>query len=110
MVTNPRQDDHPRHDTFYYSGIHLVPIVVLARARLDAAHSRYGFLLRSTLIITLPGVDLAIARRLVAERRACGFFKSLDELSATAGLSPALLKSLDEMSAQMQTQKEYKRQ
>jgi len=53
---------------------------------------------------------LAIARRLVAERRARGFFKSLDELSATAGLSPALLKSLDEMSAQMQTQKEYKRQ
>jgi len=60
-------------------------------------------------LMTLPGVDLAIARRLVAERRGRGFFKSLDELSAAAGLSPALLKSLVERSAQMQTLEEYKR-
>ena len=61
-------------------------------------------------LMTLPGVDLAIARRLVAERRPRGFFRSLDELGATVGLPPALLKSLLEMSAQMQALKEYKRQ
>jgi DNA uptake protein ComE-like DNA-binding protein len=60
--------------------------------------------------MTLPGVDLAIARRVVAERRARGYFRSLDELCAAAGLSPGLAKSLVEMSAQMQSEKEYKRQ
>ena len=58
----------------------------------------------------LPGVDLATARRMVAEGRARGFFRSLDELCATAGLSPGLLKSLVEMNEQMQREKEYKRQ
>jgi hypothetical protein len=61
-------------------------------------------------LMTLPGVDLATAQRLVAERRTRGFFKSLDELRAAAGLSPGLAKSLVEMSAQMQREKEYKRQ
>jgi len=61
-------------------------------------------------LMTLPGVDLAIARRMVAERRARGFFRSLDELRVAAGLSPGLLKSLEEMSSQMQREKEYKRQ
>jgi hypothetical protein len=61
-------------------------------------------------LMTLPGVDLAIARRMVAERRARGYFKSLDELRVAAGLSPGLAKSLEEMSAQMQREKEYKRQ
>jgi hypothetical protein len=61
-------------------------------------------------LMTLPGVHLATARRMVAERRARGFFRSLDELRVAAGLSPDLLKSLAEMSAQMQRQKEYKRQ
>jgi hypothetical protein len=61
-------------------------------------------------LMTLPGVDLAIARRMVAERRARGFFKSLNELREAAGLSPGLAKSLEEMSAQMQREKEYKRQ
>ena len=60
-------------------------------------------------LMTLPGVDLATARRMVGERRARGFFRSLDELREAAGLSPHLLKSLTEMSAQMQRQKEYKR-
>ena len=53
MVTNPRQDDHPRRDTFDYSQIHFVLTVVLARAKLDAADSRYSFLPGYTLIITL---------------------------------------------------------
>jgi len=61
-------------------------------------------------LMTLPGVDLATARRMVAERRARGFFRSLDELGAAAGLSPGLLKSLVEMNEQMQREKEYKRQ
>jgi hypothetical protein len=61
-------------------------------------------------LMTLPGVDLATARRMVAERRARGFFRTLDELCAAAGLSPGLLKSLVEMNEQMQREKEYKRQ
>jgi hypothetical protein len=61
-------------------------------------------------LMTLPGVDLATAQRIVAERRARGFFKSLDELHAAVGLSPGLFKSLVEMSAQMQKEKEYNRQ
>jgi hypothetical protein len=61
-------------------------------------------------LMTLPGVDLATAQRLVAERRARGFFNSLDGLHAAAALSPGLFKSLVEMSAQMQKEKEYNRQ
>jgi hypothetical protein len=60
--------------------------------------------------MTLPGVDLTTAQRLLAERRARGFFRSLDELRAAGGLSPGLFKSLVEMSAQMQKVQEYKRQ
>ena len=61
-------------------------------------------------LMTLPGVDLATARRMLAERRVRGFFRSLDELREAAGLSPGLLKSLVEMNEQMQREKEYKRQ
>jgi hypothetical protein len=61
-------------------------------------------------LMTLPGVDLATARRIVAERRARGFFKSLDEMCVAAALSPRLSQSLAEMSAQMRSQKEYIRQ
>jgi hypothetical protein len=61
-------------------------------------------------LMTLPGVDLATARRMVGERRVRGFFKSLDELREAAGLSPGLFKSLLEMGAQMQREKDYKRQ
>jgi DNA uptake protein ComE-like DNA-binding protein len=61
-------------------------------------------------LMTLPGVDLAVARRMVAERRARGYFRSLDELRAVAGVSPDVFKSLVEMSAQMANQTGYKRQ
>jgi hypothetical protein len=61
-------------------------------------------------LMTLPGVDLATARRMVAERRARGFFRSLDELRAAVALSSQLSKSLVEMRAQMLRQKEYTRQ
>jgi DNA uptake protein ComE-like DNA-binding protein len=61
-------------------------------------------------LMTLPGVDLAVARRIVAERRARGYFRSLDELRAVAGVSPDVFKSLVEMSAQMEDQAGYKRQ
>ena len=60
-------------------------------------------------LMTLPGVNLELARRIVAERRARGYFHSLDELSAAAGLSPEIVKSLAEMRAQMEKQGEYKR-
>ena len=59
--------------------------------------------------MTLPGVDLAVARRIVAERRSRGFFRSLDELRTAAGLSPALYESLVGMSAQMELHKQYTR-
>ena len=85
-----------------------MPTVVPARARLDAADYLYGFLPRHSLIITLK---VTSPRWVYLEfLTGGGFFRSLDELSATAGLLPALLKSLVEMSAQMRTQKEYKRQ
>jgi len=61
-------------------------------------------------LMTLPGVDSATARRILAERRARGYFKSLDELCLVAALSPELSRSLAEMSAEMGRQKEYKRQ
>jgi hypothetical protein len=60
-------------------------------------------------LMTLPGVDLATARRIVAERRARGFYRNLDELRTAAGLSPALYESLVGMSAQMELQKQYTR-
>jgi hypothetical protein len=61
-------------------------------------------------LMTLPGVDLSVARRIVAERRARGYFRSLDELRAVVGVSPDVFKSLVGMSAQMQNQTVYKRQ
>jgi len=60
-------------------------------------------------LMTLPGVDPAVARRIVAERRSHGFYRSLDELRTAAGLSPALYESLVGMSAQMELQKQYTR-
>jgi DNA uptake protein ComE-like DNA-binding protein len=60
-------------------------------------------------LMTFPGVDLAVARRIVAERRSHGFYRSLDELRTAAGLSPALYESLVGMSAQMELQKQYTR-
>jgi len=60
-------------------------------------------------LMTLPGVDLAVARRIVAERRSRGFYRSLDELRTAAGLSPALYESLVGESAQMELQKQYTR-
>ena len=60
-------------------------------------------------LMTFPGVDLAVAHRIVAERRSHGFYRSLDELRTAAGLSPALYESLVGMSAQMELQKQYTR-
>ena len=60
-------------------------------------------------LMTLPGVDLATARRIVAERRTRGFYRSLDELRSAAGLSPALYESLVGMRAQMEYQTGYTR-
>jgi len=61
-------------------------------------------------LMTLPGVDLGIARRIVAERRVRGFYKSLEELRTAGGLSPTLYGSLVGMSTQMEHHKEYLRQ
>jgi hypothetical protein len=59
-------------------------------------------------LMTLPGVDLAAARRIVTARRAHGFFTSMGGLRE-AGLSPGTLKSITAMSEEMKKQSLYKR-
>jgi hypothetical protein len=62
-----------------------------------------------TELMSLPGVDLALARRIVAARRARGFFRDLDELEREAGVPRDLIKSLEAMKAQMAREKPYQR-
>ena len=52
-------------------------------------------------LMTVPGVDLQMARRIIAARDARGFFRSLDELSA-AGVPDGAMGSLREMQKQME--------
>jgi len=52
-------------------------------------------------LMTIAGVDLATARKIVAARRARGFFESLDDLQAV--LPPALFQKFRAMSEQMKS-------
>ncbi len=52
-------------------------------------------------LMTIPGVDLAAARKIVAALRARGFFRSLDDLNAVLG--PPLVQRFRAMSEQMKT-------
>ena len=47
-------------------------------------------------IDALPGVGPSLARRIVADREACGPFGSLDEFQRVAGVGPALAERLRE--------------
>ena len=51
-------------------------------------------------LMTVPGVDLQMARRIIAARDARGFFRSMDELSA-AGVPDGAMGSLREMKKAM---------
>lgn len=50
-------------------------------------------------LMTIPGVDLATARQIVAARRARGFFRTLDDLNSV--LSPQLIQKFHSMWGQM---------
>jgi len=52
-------------------------------------------------LMTIPGVDLATARKIVSTRRARGFFRSLDDLNPI--LTPPLAQKFRAMSEQMKT-------
>jgi hypothetical protein len=62
-----------------------------------------------TELMSLPGVNLVLARRIVAARRARGFFRELSELEKGAGVPPDVIKSLEAMKEQMTREKPYKR-
>jgi DNA uptake protein ComE-like DNA-binding protein len=51
--------------------------------------------------MTIPGVDLAAARKIVSARRARSFFRTLDDLNAV--LAPSLVQKFRAMSEQMKT-------
>lgn len=48
-------------------------------------------------LMTIRGIDLPLAQKIVAERRQRGYFKSIDELRQIDGISPELLQRLDSM-------------
>lgn len=52
-------------------------------------------------LMTIPGVDVATARKIISARRALGFFRSLDDLNAV--LTPPLAQNFRSMWEQMKT-------
>lgn len=52
-------------------------------------------------LMTIPGVDLATARKILSARRALGFFRSLDDLNGV--LTPPLVQKFRSMWEQMKT-------
>jgi DNA uptake protein ComE-like DNA-binding protein len=61
-------------------------------------------------LMTLPGVDLALATRIISSRDARGYFRSLDELGLVDGVSPALFETLKQMAEKMKTSGTFTRQ
>jgi len=61
-------------------------------------------------LMTLPGVDSALAARIVASRHSHGYFRSLDEVGLIEGVSPALLRTMKEMAGEMRKAGMYTRQ
>lgn len=58
-------------------------------------------------LMTTPGIDLALARKIVAVRDERGYFARVDDLEAI--VPPAILASLQRMSEQMKSAKPYQR-
>jgi hypothetical protein len=52
-------------------------------------------------LMTLPGVDLALARRIVAARHERGFFGALTDLQSTCGVTDSLIGALQQMQQAM---------
>lgn len=52
-------------------------------------------------LMTVAGIDLALARRLVAVRGRTGYFRSLEDVRAIGGVTPALMERLEKMQARM---------
>jgi len=61
-------------------------------------------------LMTLPGVDAALAARIVATRHARGYFPSVDEVGSVEGVSPALLHTMQETAEKMRKAGMYTRQ
>jgi len=61
-------------------------------------------------LMTLPGIDSALAARIVASRHSRGYFHSLDEAGLIEGVSPALLRTMKEMAEKMRKAGMYTRQ
>jgi len=61
-------------------------------------------------LMTLPGVDLALATRIMSSRDARGYFRNLGEVGSIEGVSPALLESLKQMAEKMKTSGTFTRQ
>jgi len=60
-------------------------------------------------LMTLPGIDSALAARMVAARHSRGYFHNLDEVGLIAGVSPALVQALKEMAEKMRKAGMYTR-
>ena len=61
-------------------------------------------------LMTLPGVDLQLAKRLTATRHSRGYYRSLDEMGSVEGVSPALLTVMKTMAERMKAAGMYTRQ
>ena len=60
-------------------------------------------------LMTIPGIDLALARKIILARDAHGYFGSLEDL-AGAGVGPAVMEHLRGMQKAMKSTGPYKRQ
>jgi len=61
-------------------------------------------------LMTLPGIDLALAARIVAARHSRGYFRSLDDVGLIEGVSPVLVKTMTEMAEKMRKAGKHTRQ
>ena len=59
--------------------------------------------------MTLPGVELPLAARIVTTRCSRGYFRSLDEVGSIKGVSPTLMQAIREMAEKMKGSGTYTR-
>jgi hypothetical protein len=60
-------------------------------------------------LMTLPGVDSALAGRIVASRHSRGYIRSLDKVGSIEGVSPNLLQTMKQMAEKMRQAGMYTR-
>jgi DNA uptake protein ComE-like DNA-binding protein len=58
--------------------------------------------------MTIAGIDLAVARKIVKTRNGQGFFHSLDDMQAV--VSPEVMRKLESMSEEMKRLQPYQRE